>query len=136
MNALLESLTATNGGWLLRQALKLITVVSASLATYLTGLGVPDHTTTAIVTGVAAVLAWGVEIGLSKIASKIAVPCLATCCLLLSACSTTATGEKTFIGITGAGWLDVGKFAAIAAIPVALNERAKGSAKNPIAIKL
>jgi hypothetical protein len=135
MNALLESLTATNGGWLLRQALKLIAVASASLTTYLAGLGVPDHTTAAIVAGVAAALSWGAELGLSKLASKIAVPCLAVCCLLLPSCSTTATGEKTFIGITSAGWLNVGKSAAVAAVPVALDERARTSAKNPITIK-
>ena len=135
MNALLESLTATNGGWLLRQALKLIAVASASLTTYLAGLGVPDNTTAAIVAGVAAVLSWGAELGLSKLASKIAVPCLAACCLLFSSCSTTATGEKTFIGITSAGWLNVGKSAAVAAVPVALDERAKTSAKNPVKVK-
>lgn len=131
MKALLESLTATNGGWLLRQALKLIAVASASLTTYLAGLGVPDHTTAAIVAGVAAVLSWGAELGLSKLASKIAVPCLAFCCLLLASCGTTAGGEKTFIGITKAGWLNVGKSAAVAAVPTALDERAKTSAKNP-----
>lgn len=135
MNSLLESLTATNGGWLLRQALKLIAVASASLATYLTGLGVPDNTTAAIVAGVAAVLSWGAELGLSKLASKIAVPCLAACCLLFSSCSTTATGEKTFIGITSAGWLNTGKAALVGAVPVALDERAKTSAKNPVKVK-
>ena len=132
MNSLLESLTATNGGWLLRQALKLIAVASASLTTYLAGLGVPDNTTAAIVAGVAAVLSWGAELGLSKLASKIAVPCLA---LLLCSCGTLPSGEKTFIGITSAGWLNVGKSAAVAAVPVALDERAKTSAKNPIIIK-
>jgi hypothetical protein len=132
MNALLESLTATNGGWLLRQALKLIAVASASLTTYLTGLGVPDHTTAAIVAGVAAVLSWGAELGLSKLASKIAVPCLA---LLLCSCGTLPNGEKTFIGITSAGWLNTGKAALVGAVPVALDERAKTSAKNPIIIK-
>lgn len=132
MNSLLESLTATNGGWLLRQALKLIAVASASLATYLTGLGVPDNTTAAIVAGVAAVLSWGAELGLSKLASKIAVPCLA---LLLCSCGTLPNGDKTFIGITSAGWLNVGKSAAVAAVPVALDERAKTSAKNPVNVK-
>ena len=132
MNSLLESLTATNGGWLLRQALKLIAVASASLTTYLAGLGVPDNTTAAIVAGVAAVLSWGAELGLSKLASKIAVPCLA---LLLCSCGTLPNGDKTFIGITSAGWLNVGKSAAVAAVPVALDERAKTSAKNPVNVK-
>ncbi len=132
MNSLLESLTATNGGWLLRQALKLIAVASASLTTYLAGMGVPDNTTAAIVAGVAAVLSWGAELGLSKLASKIAVPCLA---LLLCSCGTLPNGDKTFIGITSAGWLNVGKSAAVAAVPVALDERAKTSAKNPVNVK-
>lgn len=132
MNALLESLTATNGGWLLRQALKLIAVASASLTTYLAGLGVPDNTTAAIVAGVAAVLSWGAELGLSKLASKIAVPCLA---LLLCSCGTLPNGEKTFIGITSAGWLNTGKAALVGAVPVALDERAKTSAKNPVNVK-
>jgi hypothetical protein len=132
MNALLESLTATNGGWLLRQALKLIAVASASLTTYLAGLGVPDNTTAAIVAGVAAVLSWGAELGLSKLASKIAVPCLA---LLLCSCGTLPNGDKTFIGITSAGWLNTGKAALVGAVPVALDERAKTSAKNPVNVK-
>jgi len=132
MNALLYSLTATNSGWLFRQVLKLIATASVSMTAFLAGQGVPEQTTAAVVAGVAAVLSWGAEIGLSKLASRIAVPCLA---LLLCSCSTLPNGEKTFIGITSAGWLNVGKSAAVAAVPVALNERAKASAKNPITIK-
>ena len=132
MNALLLSLTATNSGWLFRQVLKLIAAASVSMTAFLAGQGVPEHTTAAVVAGVAAVLSWGAEIGLSKLASRIAVPCLA---LLLCSCGTLPSGEKTFIGITSAGWLNVGKSAAVAAVPVALNERAKASAKNPIIIK-
>ena len=132
MNALLYSLTATNSGWLFRQVLKLIAAASVSMTAFLAGQGVPEQTTAAVVAGVAAVLSWGAEIGLSKLASRIAVPCLA---LLLCSCSTLPNGEKTFIGITSAGWLNVGKSAAVAAVPVALNERAKASAKNPITIQ-
>lgn len=132
MNSLLFSLTATNSGWLFRQVLKLIAAASVSMTAFLAGQGVPEHTTAAVVAGVAAVLSWGAEIGLSKLASRIAVPCLA---LLLCSCSILPNGEKTFIGITSAGWLNVGKSAAVAAVPVALNERAKASAKNPITIK-
>jgi len=132
MNALLLSLTATNSGWLFRQVLKLIAAASVSMTAFLAGQGVPEHTTAAVVAGVAAVLSWGAEIGLSKLASRIAVPCLA---LLLCSCGTLPSGEKTFIGITSAGWLNVGKSAAVAAVPVVLNERAKASAKNPITIK-
>jgi len=132
MNDLLFSLTATNSGWLFRQVLKLIAAASVSMTAFLAGQGVPEHTTAAVVAGVAAVLSWGAEIGLSKLASRIAVPCLA---LLLCSCGTLPSGEKTFIGITSSGWLNVGKSAAVAAVPVALNERAKASAKNPITIK-
>ena len=132
MNDLLYSLTATNSGWLFRQVLKLIAAASVSMTAFLAGQGVPEQTTTAVVAGVAAVLSWGAEIGLSKLASRFAVPCLA---LLLCSCSTLPNGKKTFIGITSAGWLNVGKSAAVAAVPVALNERAKASAKNPIIIK-
>jgi hypothetical protein len=132
MNALLLSLTATNSGWLFRQVLKLIATASVSMTAFLAGQGVPEHTTAAVVAGVAAVLSWGAEIGLSKLASRIAVPCLA---LLLCSCGTLPSGEKTFIGITSSGWLNVGKSAAVAAVPTVLKERAKASAKNPINLK-
>lgn len=131
MNDLLYSLTATNSGWLFRQVLKLITAASVSMTAFLAGQGVPEQTTAAVVAGVAAVLSWGAEIGLSKLASRIAVPCLA---LLLCSCGTLPNGEKTFIGITSAGWLNVGKSAAVAAVPVALDERAKSAAKNPVKV--
>ena len=54
--------------------------------------------------------------------------------LLLPSCSTTPSGEKTFIGITSSGWLNVGKTAAVAAVPVALDEREKTAAKNPVEV--
>jgi hypothetical protein len=135
MNAILLSLTATNSGWLFRQVLKLIAAASVSMTAFLAGQGVPEHTTAAVVAGVAAVLSWGAEIGLSKLASKIATPCLALfACLALASCGALPSGEKTFLGIDSAGWLNVGKSASVAAVPVALNERAKVSAKNPITI--
>jgi hypothetical protein len=132
MNDLLFSLTATNSGWLFRQVLKLIAAASVSMTAFLAGQGVPEHTTAAVVAGVAAVLSWGAEIGLSKLASRIAVPCLA---LLLCSCGTLPNGEKTFIGITSSGWLNVGKSAAVAAVPAVLKERSKASAKNPFNLK-
>jgi len=53
------------------------------------------------------------------------------CVLTLASCSTTATGEKTFLGITSSGWVAGGKAAVIGAAPVLLQERAKTSAKQP-----
>jgi hypothetical protein len=50
------------------------------------------------------------------------VPLLALC-LLLPACATNSDGAKTFGGITGAGWLNIGKSAIVAAAPVAVSER-------------
>ena len=52
-------------------------------------------------------------------------------CLLLPSCANDAQGNKTFLGIDAAGWLNTGKAALVNAVPVALNERAKHSAKNP-----
>lgn len=60
---------------------------------------------------------------------------LALMCLSMASCSTTATGEKTFLGITSSGWLKGGKAAVISAAPVLLDERAKTAAKNPVEVK-
>ena len=131
MKSMLLPLIASRNGWAFRQVLKAITVACASVTAWLTSSGVDASTSTAIVAGIGAALSWGAELGLSKLASRIAVPCLA---LLLCSCSTTPSGEKTFIGITSAGWLNVGKTAAVAAVPVALDEREKTAAKNPVAV--
>jgi hypothetical protein len=135
MKELFLPLIATREGWAFRQILKGITVACASLATWLLAQGVDASTSTAIVAGISSALAWGAELGLSKLASKIATPCLALACLLLISCGSTSTGEKTFIGITSAGWLNVGKSVAVAAVPVALDERSKTSAKNPVNVR-
>jgi len=131
MKEFLFPFIATRNGWAFRQILKGVTIACASLATWLLAKGVDAATSAAIVAGVGSALSWGAEIGLSKLASRIAVPCLA---LLLCSCSTTASGEKTFLGIDSAGWLNTGKAALVGAVPVALDERAKASAKNPITI--
>jgi hypothetical protein len=55
--------------------------------------------------------------------------------LLLPACAVNSDGAKTFVGITGPGWLAVGKSAVTAAAPVAMSERAKFEAKNPKSIQ-
>lgn len=56
---------------------------------------------------------------------------LLSLCLLLPACATNSDGAKTFGGITGAGWLNIGKSAIVAAAPVAVSERSKFQPKNP-----
>lgn len=66
--------------------------------------------------------------------AKAIVPLLLAC-LLLPSCATDPQGNKTFIGITGQGWLNTGKAAIIGAVPVALDERAKTSAKKPYNIQ-
>lgn len=131
MKSILLSLISTNGGWLARQGLKFIATSSTAVTTYLLTLGVPENHALALVAGLVALVSAAFEFGLSKLASKIAVPCLFLGCLMLPSCGTTATGEKTFIGITGAGWLNVGKAAAVSAVPTALEEREKTAAKQP-----
>lgn len=56
-------------------------------------------------------------------------------CLSLVSCSTSAGGEKTFLGITGAGWLKGGKAALVTAGPILLEERAKTGAKQPVNVQ-
>ena len=74
----------------------------ASLSTWLLSKGATPEVSAAITAGVGSALAWGAELGLSKLASKIATPCLALCGLLfLTSCGSTPNGEKTFVGITG-----------------------------------
>lgn len=135
MKEILLPLIATRNGWVFRQLLKGVAIVCASLSTWLLSNGATPEVAAAITAGVGSALAWGAELGLSKLASKIATPCLALCGLLfLTSCGTTPTGEKTFVGITGKGWLEVGKASAQAAFPEALNQRAKASAKQPVIV--
>lgn len=136
MKTILLPLIATRDGWAIRQVLKGITILCASLTTWFIAQGVDASTSVAIVSGISAALAWGAELGLSKLASKIATPCLALfACLALSSCGTATTGEKTFIGITSAGWLNTGKAALVGAVPTAIEERAKTSAKQPVKVQ-
>ena len=110
MKDILLPLIATRSGWIFRQLLKGVAIVCASLSTWLLSNGATPEVAAAITAGVGSALAWGAELGLSKLASKIATPCLAFCCLLfLTSCGSTPTGEKTFVGITGKGWLEVGR---------------------------
>lgn len=57
------------------------------------------------------------------------------CVLTLASCSTSATGDTTFLGITQAGWIKGGKAAVISAAPVLLQERAKTGAKQPVNVQ-
>lgn len=135
MKNILLPLIATRDGWAIRQVLKGIAIICASLTTWFMAQGVDVATSAAIVSGISAALSWGAELGLSKLASKIATPCLALFVCLLTSCGTTSGGEKTFLGITRAGWITTGKAAAVAAVPVAIDERNKTSAKNPLNVQ-
>ena len=134
MKDILLPLIATRNGWIFRQLLKGVAIVCASLSTWLLSNGATPEVAAAITAGVGSALAWGAELGLSKLASKVATPCLALCLCLLTSCGSTPTGEKTFVGITGKGWLEVGKASAVAAFPEAMNQRAKASAKQPVIV--
>ena len=134
MKEILLPLIATRNGWFFRQLLKGVAIVCASLSTWLLSNGATPEVAAAITAGVGSALAWGAELGLSKLASKVATPCLALCLCLLTSCGSTPTGEKTFVGITGKGWLEVGKVSAQAAFPEALNQRARASAKQPVIV--
>ena len=134
MKDILLPLIATRNGWIFRQLRKGVAIVCASLSTWLLSNGATPEVAAAITAGVGSALAWGAELGLSKLASKVATPCLALCLCLLTSCGSTPTGEKTFVGITGKGWLEVGKVSAQAAFPEALNQRAKASAKQPVIV--
>ena len=99
MKQFLLPLISSRNGWVFRQLLKGVSIVSASLTTWLMSQGVDGHTAGAIVAGVAAALSWGAEFGLSKLARHIATPCLALCCLLLTSCS-----NGQFLGMDGKAW--------------------------------
>ncbi len=132
MKELFLPLISSRSGWVFRQLLKGISIVSASLSTWLVAQGVDSSTTAAIVAGIGAALSWGAELGLSKLARHIAVPCILLSCLLLTSCGSTSTGDKTFLGITKDGWLSAGKSAAVAGAAVAIQEREKTAAKQPL----
>jgi hypothetical protein len=104
MKSVLLPLIATRDGWAIRQVLKGITILCTSLTTWFIAQGVDAGTSAAIVAGIGAALSWGAELGLSKLASKIATPCLALlACLTLSNCTAmqqdAAKEELKFIGI-------------------------------------
>lgn len=138
MKQLLLPLISSRSGWIFRQLLKGVSIVSASLTTWLMSQGVDAHTTGVIVAGIAAALSWGVEFGLSKLARHIATPCLALSCLLLVSCS-----NGQFLGMDGKAWGEiaietgktVGKQIPSAASQAYANQRAKIDAKQPVAVQ-
>ncbi len=68
--------------------------------------------------------------------SKLSLMALLCCTLLLASCGSTPGGQKTFIGATGAQWLDIGKGVLIREAPVVYGEvrqaREVTSAKQPL----
>ena len=138
MKQFLLPLISSRNGWVFRQLLKGVSIVSASLTTWLMSQGVDGHTAGAIVAGVAAALSWGAEFGLSKLARHIATPCLALCCLLLTSCS-----NGQFLGMDGKAWgqialetgKTVGKQLPAAASQAYANQRAKINAKQPVNVQ-
>jgi hypothetical protein len=71
MNDLLFTLVSTQKGWLLRQALKLAAAGGTALTTWLIAHGV-NVDGAALSAGLATLVAGGLELALSKVASKIA----------------------------------------------------------------
>lgn len=138
MKDILLPLIATRSGWIFRQLLKGVAIVCASLSTWLLSNGATPEVAAAITAGVGSALAWGAELGLSKLASKIATPCLAFCCLLLTSC---LNGQ--FLGMDGKAWGEialetgktVGKQLPSAASQAYANQRAKIDAKQPVNVQ-
>jgi hypothetical protein len=100
----------------------------------LTALGIsmnPEQASAITATGLALI---GMVNVLKKDAVVKGLPLLFAC-LLLPSCATDAQGGKTFLGIDAAGWANTGKAALVSAVPVALDERAKRSAKNPVKVQ-
>lgn len=100
----------------------------------LTALGITLHPEQiAAITSLGLAAIGAVNVFRKERAVKILLGCL--CLLTLASCSTTAGGEKTFLGITGAGWLKGGKAALVTAGPILLEERAKTGAKQPVNVQ-
>ncbi len=72
MKSLLFTVISTNRGWLVRQALKYIAMGATALATWLIAHGYDASSAEALTAGLVAGAAGGLELLLSKLASKIA----------------------------------------------------------------
>ncbi len=72
MKSLVFSIISTNKGWLVRQALKYVTVGATALTTWLISQGYEATNAETLTVGLVAGVSGGLELLLSKLASKIA----------------------------------------------------------------
>ncbi len=72
MKDIITSIVSTNKGWLVRQALKYATIGGAALSTWLISKGAEESSAELIASGLITAASGGLELVLSKLASKIA----------------------------------------------------------------
>ena len=72
MKSTIFTIISTNRGWIVRQALKYVAMGAAALTTWLVAKGYDATSAAALATGLTAGIAGGLELLLSKLASKIA----------------------------------------------------------------
>lgn len=72
MKDIITTIVSTNKGWLVRQALKYATIGGAALSTWLISKGAEASSAELIVSGLITTASGGLELVLSKLASKIA----------------------------------------------------------------
>ncbi len=72
MKSILFSLIATNRGWLIRQALKYVAMGATAATTWLVAQGYDAANAETLTIGLVAGVSGGLELLLSKLASKIA----------------------------------------------------------------
>lgn len=72
MKDIITSIISTNKGWLVRQALKYVAVGGAAITSWLIAKGYDSANAEALISGVTAGIAGGLELLLSKLASKVA----------------------------------------------------------------
>ena len=72
MKSLVFSIISTNKGWLVRQTLKYVTVGATALTTWLISQGYEATNAETLTVGLVAGVSGGLELLLSKLASKIA----------------------------------------------------------------
>jgi hypothetical protein len=72
MKDIITSIVSTNKGWLVRQALKYATIGGAALSTWLISKGAEASSAELIASGLITAASGGLELVLSKLASKIA----------------------------------------------------------------
>lgn len=72
MKNIITSIISTNKGWIVRQVLKYVAMGGAAITTWLVTKGADTSSAELIVTGLTTVVTGSLEIGLSKLASKVA----------------------------------------------------------------